>query len=133
MRTLRLQAVATVSFHKTVRTNYLEWRSKNREFAASLKRGDCIMMRSVGGRSIAFVYGFIGVDDDKGITHAAFVHERVDLDDGERFDEYMIANYAARVGIKLEGIRRLEEHFKWLSSDEYVSPVLAERALRKAS
>lgn len=130
MRILRLQAVTTVNFQKSVRTNYLEWRRENEALAESLKRNDCIMFRSAVGRTIAFVYGFIGVEDEKGITHGAFVHERVDLDEGEVFNEYMIANYAGRVDIKLQGISRLEDHFKWLRSDDYVSPVLALRALK---
>lgn len=133
MRVLRLQAVVTVSYLKSVRTNYMEWRAKNKALAKTLRKGDCVMFRSVSGRSIAFVFGFYAVDDEHEVTHTVLAHERCDLGDGEAFSEYMIANYAERVGIKLAGTRRLEDHFKWLHSEDYVSPVLAERALRKAA
>ncbi len=111
-KTMNLQAVVTMPFHRAVRTNYLEWRAR--------KEGDCVLIRSVVGRSLAFCHGFYGIEDENGITHIVFSHERLDLEPGEEFSELMIANYASRVGIKLVGVKRLEEHFKWLQSEDYV-------------
>lgn len=135
LRTVKLQAVVPCSFQRSEYTNYMQWRRKNTALARSLREGDVVLLVSAQWDQLIFIYGFIGVHErEDGPIRPMIRSERYRLPSGGTFNPYMLQDYAAKVGLHIEGRRRFEDHFyareRFRLTGEYVNPELAERALR---
>lgn len=112
LRTLRLRLIALVDFRKSELTNFNEVSAPAHIRATN----DCVMLVNKQGTQLVFVYGFSNVTDSRepaegAQTHQVLHSERLRLTSG-RWNPLMLANYAQRAGIELEGIRRFEEHYR---------------------
>ncbi len=124
-----VSAIATVSYRQSELTNYLQWRSSNKTLALAMDKRDCVLMRSTSGDQLVFVLGFYNVDG-----RMVLRTERVRMIKG-RWDRDSIQEYGRIAGIRFThaSLGRIEQHFKWIGSDEYVSPVTATKALVRAA
>lgn len=85
---------------------------------AELGPNDCILAVSAGGKLVRFLFGFAehktldsrGQSNGRSTRVLPSLQYRI-LDNGT-FNGYMIAHYAAALGIKLDRIQKLEEHLR---------------------
>lgn len=114
-RVMRLRLVVVADFRMSEWTNY-EAVVKERPEFATLRHGDVVLLRSGNGKQLVFVHGFTAAGETpQGLKRRALYSERLRLDNGH-WSELMIADYAREVGIKLEGLKTLREHFAELTS-----------------
>ena len=100
---MRLRFVKRCSFRKSELTNFQEMAVTER---SQLKTGDCVMLLSLSENQLVFVYGF--TDFGRGTVLRS---ERLRLSAGT-WDPLMLAEYAAKAGIELDGLKRFEEHYR---------------------
>jgi hypothetical protein len=132
-RLMRLKYIAQADFRKNEWTNFLEHhvikRGKKIEKRMALKPGEVACLVASSGKQIVFVYNPDRVSDVTGEDERSVIHsERLRLTAGGRWNPLMLGNYAAQVGIRLEGIRLFEQHF-----DEMIEERKRQRRLRDAS
>ncbi len=134
MRLMRLKYIAQVDFRKSEATNFLEHhvikRGKEIEKRVPLKPGEVACLIASSGNQIVFVYNPDRVRDiNAGVEERPVFHsERLRLTNGGRWDPLMLGDYAAQVGIQLEGIRLFKQHY-----DEMTRERRRLRQLKKAS
>jgi hypothetical protein len=121
--TINLRAVYTVSFRKSEMTNYKEFAKKNPKLAAKLGGNDAVLLISQSGDQLCFVHGFKTSRDGSSIARV-LRSERLRLEAGT-WSPFMLANYAASVGIKLVGHKRFEEHFAIYGETRRTARILA--------
>jgi hypothetical protein len=132
-RLMRLKYIAQADFRKNEHTNFLEHhvikRGKKVEKRIALKPGEVACLVAASGKQIVFVYNPDRVMNGDGEDECNVLHsERLRLTAGGRWDPLMLGNYAAQVGIQLEGIRLFQQHY-----DEMTRERLRLRRLRDAS
>ena len=85
---------------------------------------ECILAVSSNGKIIYFILGVVEhkTIDFKGHTNGRSSRVLVSLKyrilDHGTFNEYMIADYAEDLGIKLEGLQKLREHLQRLEAEK---------------
>jgi len=110
LRLMRLRAVLTADFRKNEMTNYVEACERFPQLK-ELGPHDVVAFHSQSGGQVVFVHGFLEVEPANGRTRRVLRSERVRLTDAHAsWSELMIADYAERVGIRLEGIKKFAEH-----------------------
>lgn len=86
------------------------WRHYKKKCAFEPKAGDAVLLVSRSGNQLLFVLNY-----SEGVAQKS-TRERIESLrfrlSGGYWNPLMIANYAAEVGIELEGIKRFEEAFK---------------------
>jgi hypothetical protein len=132
-RLMRLKYIVQADFRKNEYTNFLEHhvikRGKKIEKRIALKPGEVACLVASSGKQVVFVYNPDRVAEDDGEAERFVLHsERLRLTAGGQWDPLMLGNYAAQVGIQLEGIRLFEQHF-----DEMTRERRRFRRLRDAS
>lgn len=134
-RLLRLKYIERADFRKNEHTNFIETsvvkRGKKMQKRAPLKPGEVACLVSSSGNQVIFVYAPLHVPEKegRGATERPALHsERLRLTGGGRWSPHMLGNYAAQVGIRLEGIQLFEDHY-----DEMARERLRLRRLRDAS
>lgn len=129
---MRLKYIAQADFRKSEHTNFLEHhvqkRGKKLEKRSALKPGEVACLVASSGKQVVFVYNPDHVLDDAQDEHFVLHSERLRLTGGGRWDPLMLGNYAAQVGIQLEGIRLFEQHFEEMKRERKRA-----RQLREAS
>jgi hypothetical protein len=116
-RLMRLKYIAQVDFRKSEATNFLEHhvvkRGKKIAKRPALKAGEVACLIASSGNQVVFVYNPDRVQDvNADVDERPVLHsERLRLTSGGRWNPLMLGNYAAQVGIQLEGIRLFEQHF----------------------
>lgn len=111
---MRLKYIATVSFQKSEATNFLEV-SKKRKWR--LDENDVVCFISRGQDQIVFIHVLgAALSDRSGALHKVVHSERLRLLSGS-WNPLMLANYASEVGIKLDGVKRFEQHYRALLDD----------------
>jgi len=110
LRLMRLRAVLTADFRKNELTNYVEACERFPQLK-ELGPHDVVALHSQSGGQVVFVYAPMEVEPANGRTRKVLRSERVRLTEGHgQWSELMIADYAERVGIRLEGIKKFAEH-----------------------
>jgi hypothetical protein len=119
-----LRHIATCDFRANEQTNYL-LEVKKYPGLAKLGENDVVLLRSMKGDQLVFIFGFRMVNDERGRHARRFLRsEKLRLERG-RWNELMVANYAEQVGIKLDGLKKLEDHL------EEIAKAVAERVMRR--
>jgi len=110
---MRLKYIAHADFRKSERTNFLELKKARK--LPKLGKGDVVLLVSLSENQCVFVYGFTAFDaecNDGRERHVEICRsERLRIT-GSRWNPLMIRNYAERVGIKIDGLKRFEDYYK---------------------
>src|SRR5574341_1444635 len=101
---MRLRHIEQCASRKSERTNFDLIAKPMR---LRLKAGVAALLVSGRGDQLIFVYGYGAVDDD----HVALRSERLRLTSGS-WNPLMLANYAAEVGLHLDGIKKFEDYYR---------------------
>lgn len=132
--TMRLKMIKHVTFARSEDTNYESYRRELRDI--KFGREDVVMFLSLTQNQVAFVYPPNEVETSPGVTCEVLRSVRLRLRKGRRtWNPYMLANYAADCGIKLDGIKRFEDHFEKLareSARQVAKRLGVEKELRSA-
>jgi hypothetical protein len=110
---MRLKFVQKVSFRSSEQSNWLAFTRSHRDVAATLREGDAICFLSQGEDQIVFVHGFDAWEDEAGKTVQVLATSRLRI--STKWDPLMLANYAEKVGLRLDGLKRFEDYFKELT------------------
>lgn len=121
MLTLRLRRIFTVNFNRSPLTNILLLSKKHKELK-ELGAHDVVCLRSMGGDQCTFVHGFQGGVDKDGSAYTCLLWHSmrlIDLDKvssgragGRRqWNDLMLADYAKKAGIKLDGLKTWREYY----------------------
>lgn len=106
---MRLKYIATVDFRKNETTNFEEHAKKGRW---KLKANEVVCFVSRLKTQVVFVHTPQGMGEtSQGNERIVVRSQRLRISYGT-WDPMMLANYANMAGIRLEGIRRFEEHYK---------------------
>lgn len=109
---LRLRFIMQVSFGKSERTNFIEFKRKNPAVAKMLGPQDVVAFVSKSGDQIRFVYGFDELyHEGKKFEVLVSANYRIS---GGQWNPLMLANYAAEMGLDLRGIKRFEDYYRKL-------------------
>ncbi len=110
---MRLKYIDTCSFQRSEATNFADLKKKNKWV---LLPGEVACLVSMTGDQLVFVYGHRDADpnpdDPNGVVFPVVHSERLRLSGRQKWNPMMLANYAAGVGMKLEGLKRFEEHYR---------------------
>jgi len=106
---MRLRYIERADFRKSEQTNFVEVQRRQK---LELGAKDVVMLISTKGNQLVFVHGFDQYQN--GVTRQILRSERLRLTSGT-WNPLMLANYAESVGIKIDGIKRFEEHYKALA------------------
>ncbi|HJU21444.1 MAG TPA: hypothetical protein VJ891_02955 [Casimicrobiaceae bacterium] len=115
MRAVNLRAVATADFRSSEFTNFEAWKKKHGGLAKKLGETDAVLFLSQSGGQIVFVHGFTTFEtrNRRAGTGEVLRSERLRLRDGT-WSPYLIADYAACVGLKLNGLKRFVDYVRRL-------------------
>lgn len=135
MRKLRLRRIATVNFVRSELTNFMGLLQEHPELR-NLKAGDVVLLRSTSGDQLAFIHGFQEAWSGKkgDATKVMYLHSvRLRLLKGS-WNSLMIADYAKRVGIELEGLPTFDKHLQRILKDGFPEAPIEEiqEAVKKA-
>jgi len=115
---MRLRLIERVDFRKSELSNYLEHvKDKDKK----LGKDDVALFISQSGNQLVFVYGFTDMDEKKKVLRS----ERLRITGGT-WNPLMLQNYAERVGLHLDGLRRFEQHYRRLAEVSSPSPIEVE-------
>lgn len=110
---MRLKYIAHADFRKSERTNFLELKKLKK--LPALGKEDVVLLVSLSENQCVFVYGFVSYDTecvDGRERHVEICRsERLRIT-GSRWNPLMIRNYAERVGISIDGLKRFEDYYK---------------------
>lgn len=109
---MRLVRVERVNFRKSEATNFREIVAREK---LELRSGEVVCMRSMTGGQLVFVWRPDKVDAGQGNTVEVLTSRRLRLEGGQTWNPLMLANYASLVGLKIENLRRFEEHWRRLT------------------
>lgn len=111
---MRLRYIEAVDFRKSEYHNFMDIQKRAK---LDLSKDDCILLISHGGNQLIFVYGFANLQNGYS-GRQVLRSERYRLLRGT-WEPMMLADYAEQVGIKLEGIKKFEEHYKHLVENHH--------------
>jgi hypothetical protein len=109
LQTLRLRLIRTVTFARSEATNYDTYKGELR--GVKLGREDVVLFMSLTQNQVAFVYAPHSIETSPGRFTEVLRSARFRLRGRAGWNPLMIANYASEVGIKLDGLKRFEEHY----------------------
>lgn len=109
---MRLKHVEKVSFRASEQTNWLAFSKTHRDIALSLRKDDVVCFLSQTENQLVFIHGFDAWEDETGRVVQVLSTRRLRIN--TRWNPLMLANYAAQVGLELEGLKRFEEFYKSL-------------------
>lgn len=112
---MRLRMVATMSFARSEATNFDSIRAQLK--GKRLDPNDVVAFVSLTGNQILFVYHPGEIQVRPGIRHEVLRSVRLRLRGRHAWHPLMLANYAAEVGIRLDGLKRFEEHYAQLARE----------------
>lgn len=112
---MRLKAVEIVDFRLSEWTNFVEWQKTNPEI--ELGKDDVVCFLSLQKTQVVFVSALIRGETDQGKECTLLPSRRLRIQGGG-WSPFMIKNYADEVGIELQGLKRLEDHYAHL--DEHM-------------
>lgn len=117
LQELRLKLVRTADFRKNEETLLAEVQAE----AENMRFGprDCVLLVSTSGKIIKFVFGFL----EHSMVNAAgreiasrktrvLPSRTYRITDGGIWNPYMLANYAAEIGISLPQLKKFEAHLR---------------------
>ena len=109
---MRLRLIKHISFARSEDTNFEAVKSSLR---GKLDRNDVVLFVSLTQNQIMFVYNPTNVEIRPGATKEVLRSVRFRLRGRGTWNPLMLANYAAECGLKLDGIKRFEEHYEQLA------------------
>ena len=119
---MKLRLIERCDFRKNELTNYIEILKKR---PLKLGADDCVLLINHQEDQLIFIFGFDHAKDTKGEKRMVLRSEKLRLTSEERdaegnvirrhigkWEPLLLANYAERAGIELEGIKRFEDYYK---------------------
>lgn len=103
-----MKRIETVSFARSEATNLAKTLTEKEHEA--LGKDDVVLFVSKGGGQLVFVWGWENFEMDGRPEREVLRSERLRLKRGT-WNPLLLANYAEEVGIKLDGLKRFEEHY----------------------
>lgn len=107
---MRLKYIDTCSFSKSEATNFRELSKKNKW--RTLGPDECVLLVSMTGDQVVFVYQTRDVHWFESRASEVVHSRRLRLDGRQKWNGTMLVNYAEMVGIKIDGLKRFEEHYR---------------------
>jgi hypothetical protein len=113
---MRLRYIETVDFRQSEATNFAEIMRKRK---LHLGPDDVVLLVNKGRDQLVFVYDIKELVIKNGVRkeYTVLTSVRHRLDHGT-WNPLMIRNYAEISGLKLDGLRRFEEHYQHLLSGD---------------
>lgn len=102
---MRLAYIAEVDFRSSELHNFTRIKD-----APKLGPNDVVLLISLSRTQLCFVHGFTDLDENRRVLRS----ERLRLTSGT-WNPLMLVDYAERVGLKLEGLKRFNEYYKKLT------------------
>jgi hypothetical protein len=115
---MRLRYITQADFRRSERTNFIDAQRRG-ELPVNLRAGDVIAFVSHGRDQILFVQmrTEVSVNARTGAPVCVWQSHRLRIEGG-RWNPLMLANYASKVGLKLDGLRRFESYYSQLAAGE---------------
>lgn len=112
MREMKLKTFLHVDFRKSEWTNFQEFIKT--DLGGTLRRGEGVMFISLRGDQFVFVEPAdeFDVRTTKGTTKVQVLASQRFRIRGSKWDPLMLANYAERAGIRIQGIKRFEWYYR---------------------
>ena len=121
---IKLKAVATSSFTRGVVRQLEDFRrahKDNERIVSSLKTNEAVMFLSKGGDQVRFVFAKLEAQRDELLPDTKWnaewiycIHTALTVRLDGAFNPLMLQNIANRVGLRLEGFKLFEEHYRHL-------------------
>ena len=112
---MRLRMVATMPFSRSEATNFDSIRTQLK--GLKLDRNDVVAFVSMTGNQVLFVYNPGEILIRPGLRHEVLRSVRLRLRGRQEWNPLMLVNYAAEVGIQLEGLKKFEDHYAKLARE----------------
>jgi hypothetical protein len=109
---MRLVRVERANFRKSEATNFREIVAREK---LELRPGEVLCIHSMTGEQLVFVWRPEHVDSGNGSKVEVLSSRRLRLEGGRTWNPLMLVNYAESVGLKIENLRRFEQHWKRLT------------------
>ena len=113
---MRIRYIETADFRRCDLSLFQMFYQDHMLFTQSLKKDDVVVFVSKKGNQLLFVHGFVHINE--GYEGARF--ERTVLAStryrllNTTWNPLMLANYAEAAGLKIQGLKLFEEHYKEL-------------------
>ena len=105
---MRIRYIETADFRRCDLSLFQLFYQNHMLLTQSLKKDDVVVFVSKKGNQLLFVHGFVHID-----LRTALVSTRYRLTSGT-WNPLMLANYAKAAGLKIQGLKLFEEHYKEL-------------------
>lgn len=113
---MRIKKIVEADFRLSDASLFEEFSKKNRELVGSLGSSDVVAFLSLSGTQILFIHGFEQLkptSDNITTDRKMLPSTRYRLLNGT-WNPLMLRNYAEAAGMKIEGLKLFEEHYKEL-------------------
>lgn len=115
---VRLRYIHIVSFRKSVLNNWDDFEAANRALVNELAPRDAVLFLSKRADHLVFVYGYTAVAEasdkpngaKKSNARKVLASKHLRLQNG-RWTPQLLVDYAAMVGLELEGLKRFAEQY----------------------
>lgn len=108
---MKLRFVYRGDFRKSEVTLYEEAVSERPQMR--LRNGDCVALVSSTGKQIKFVYGYTELGETSILSS-----ETHRITGGGAWNPLMLSDYAAAVGLELEGLPNFERHYRRMRDEK---------------
>jgi len=117
---MRLKLVYQGNFCKNERTLFEEALKQN---DVQLGPDDCVLLVSKGGKLLKFVrrsreISYVNGSGKNGHSTTILASDTYRITGYGKWSPLMLSNYAAEVGVELEGIKKFEAHYKVLRGEK---------------